>query len=301
MERPEEMTDLNTALEAATAGTPGDFAWHIEDPSTGNVWTREAREAHPGASTLKLAVLLRLLQLVDDGRVGLDHQIRMRRWHQVGGAGVLQYFSPETTLSVCDVATLMVILSDNTATNMIIDLTGLGAVNNLVASLPGATGLTTIHRYYGKTSMAVPEGAHYTAMATANDLATIFREVLARNLLGPGGRHAFWQILLRQQDRALAPRHFGPDILIAHKTGAIDGVRNDAGVFWIPDPTVAKGQEVYDPMAIANLADPPGRPIIFVALSRNLGDLRWTVENAGEAAIGRLASATLEYFRHLHQ
>jgi hypothetical protein len=49
---------------------------------------------------------------------------------------------------------------------------------------------------------------------------------------------------------------------------------------------------------IPNLSDPSGRPIIFVALSRNLGDLRWTVENAGEAAIGRLAAAALEYFRN---
>ena len=293
------MTDLNTALEAAIAGIAGDFAWHIEDPSTGNVWTRNAGEAHPGASTLKLAVFLRLLQLVDDGRIDLNHPIRLRRWHQVGGCGVLQYFSPETTLSVGEVATLMVILSDNTATNMIIDLTGLGAVNNLVASLPGASGLTRIHRYYGKPSMALPDGIHHTAMATANDLATIYREVLAGNILGPVGRHAFWQTLLRQQDRAMAPRQFAPDILIAHKTGAIDGVRNDVAVFWIPDPTVASDPETYDPMAIPTRSDPPGRPIIFVALSRDLGDLRWTVENAGEAAIGRLAAATLEYFRNL--
>ena len=291
------MPDLNTALEAAIAGTSGHFAWHIEDPSTGEIWSRDAREANPGASTLKLAIFLRLLQLVDDGRVGLDHQIRLRSWHQVGGAGVMQYFSPGTSLSVGEVATLMIILSDNTATNMIIDLTGLGAVNNLVASLSGATGLTTIHRYYGKPSMALPNAINYTAMATANDLAALFREVLAGKILGPVGRHAFWQTLLRQQDRAMAPRHFGPDILIAHKTGAINGVRNDVGVFWIPDPTVAKDPAGYDPMAIPNLSDPSGKPIIFVALSRDLGDLRWTVENAGEAAIGRLASATVEHFR----
>ena len=292
------MADLNSALEAAISGIQGDFAWHIEDPSTGRAWTRNAHEAYPAASTLKVAVFLRLLQLVDDGRVGLDHQIRLRRWHQVGGAGVLQYFSPETSLTVGEVATLMVILSDNTATNMIIDLTGLGAVNNLVASLPGASRVTRINRYYGKPSMALPDGTNFTAMATANDLATIYREVLAGKILGPIGRQAFWQTLLRQQDRAMAPRHFGPDILIAHKTGAIDGVRNDVGVFWLPDPTGADEPQAYDPMVIPNLSDPSGRPIIFVALSRNLGDLRWTVENAGEAAIGRLAAAALEYFRN---
>ena len=96
----------------------------------------------------------------------------------------------------------------------------------------------------------------------------------------------------------MAPRHFGPDILIAHKTGAIDGVRNDVGVFWIPDHKRADDPQPYDPMAISNLSDPSGRPIIFVALSRNLGDLRWTVENAGEVAISRLADAALNYFRN---
>ncbi|MBU6151211.1 MAG: hypothetical protein KGR25_07150, partial [Chloroflexi bacterium] len=73
---------------------------------------------------------------------------------------------------------------------------------------------------------------------------------------------------------------------------------NDVGVFWLPDPTVVDEPQAYDPMAIPHLSDPSGRPIIFVALSRNLGDLRWTVENAGEAAIGRLAAAALEYFRN---
>ena len=114
------MADLNSALEAAISGIQGDFAWHIEDPSTGRAWTRNAHEAYPAASTLKVAVFLRLLQLVDDGRVGLDHQIRLRRWHQVGGAGVLQYFSPETSLTVGEVGLDNQLLSGATESSALV-------------------------------------------------------------------------------------------------------------------------------------------------------------------------------------
>ena len=89
------------------------------------------------------------------------------------------------------------------------------------------------------------------------------------------------------------PRFFDDAVPVAHKTGAIDGVRHDAGVFWVPEVSTA----AHDPMAARGAVRPSGRPIIFVVLSRNLDDRSWSVENAGEAAIGRLArAAVLEEF-----
>jgi len=88
------------------------------------------------------------------------------------------------------------------------------------------------------------------------------------------------------------PRFFNDSIRVAHKTGAIEGVRHDAGVFWIPNALRA----AHDPMATRGANRPIGRPIIFVALSRNLDDRTWSVENEGEAAIGRLARAALNWF-----
>lgn len=279
------MSGLHDRLVAAIGPTRGDFAWVVEDPSTGETSRHQADVPFPGASTLKLAVLVRLLQLADLGAVRLDAKLRLRAWHQVGGAGVLQYLAPGTDLAVADVATLMIVLSDNTATNMILDVTGCGATTRVLED-----GTSAIRRYYGKPGMPVPDDRPWTAIATAEGLASVYRRAIAGTLLSERSLDRFWQVLGRQQDRAMLPRLLGDGVRVAHKTGAIDGVRHDAGVMWV----ASAGAKASDTEQEGET--PAGRPITFVALSRDLDDRRWTVENEGEAAIGRLARAAHDWF-----
>lgn len=281
------MGDLHRHLVKALAGVRGDFAWVIEDPATHVRSVNQPDVPFPGASTLKLAVLVRLLQLAEAGTIRLDARLRLRDWHKCGGAGVLQYLATDTELRVEDLATLMVILSDNTATNLLLDLTGCAPANATIGD-----GRSAVRRYYGKPNMPLPDAQPYTAVATAEGLASIFRRVLAGTLLSERSRNRFWQTLTRQQDRALMPRFLDDSVRVAHKTGAIDGVRHDAGVFWVPSDPAAPP----DPMAIRGADQPTGRAIIFVALSRDLDDRSWSVENEGEAAIGRLARAAFDWF-----
>jgi beta-lactamase class A len=279
--------DLHGHIVQSLGTTRGDFAWVVDDPATGTRSEHQSDVPFPGASTLKLAVFVRLLQLVDAGTVRLDAKLRVREWHKCGGAGVLQYMAPNTDLRVDDLATLMIILSDNTATNVLLDLTGCAPASATIDD-----GRNAIRRYYGKPTMPVPDGQPYTAIATAAGLASIYRRALSGSILSPSTRDRFWQVLERQQDRALMPRFLSDTVRVAHKTGAIDGVRHDAGVFWVP----TEPAEGHDPMAVRATDRPSGRPVICVALSRDLGDRSWSVENSGEAAIGRMARAAYEWF-----
>ena len=281
------MVNLHDRLVTALGATRGDFAWVVEDPATGVRSASQPNVPFPGASTLKLAVFVRLLQLADSGTIRLDAHLRLREWHKCGGAGVLQYLASGTTLRIDDLATLMVILSDNTATNLLLDLTGCAPATAVIGD-----GRSAIRRYYGKPTMPVPDTQPFTAIATAEGLASIYRRALSGSILSDGSRDRFWQTLQRQQDRALMPRFFDDTVTVAHKTGAIDGVRHDAGVFWVPEVS----STAHDPMAARGMVRPKGRPIIFVALSRDLDDRSWSVENAGEAAIGRLARAAFDWF-----
>jgi beta-lactamase class A len=281
------MGDLHNHLLEALGATRGDFSWVIENPATGVRSVNQPDTPFPGASTLKLAILVRLLQLADAGRIRLDARLRLRDWHKCGGAGVLQYMASGTELRVDDVATLMVILSDNTATNLLLDLTGCAPATAVIDD-----GQSAIRRYYGKPRMPLPDSRPYTAIVTSEGLASVYRRALSGSILSEHSRDFFWQTLERQQDRALMPRFLSDTVRVAHKTGAIDGVRHDAGVFWIPnEPSVS-----HDPMAARGIDRPTGRPIIFVALTRDLVDRSWSVENEGEAAIGRLARAALDWF-----
>lgn len=281
------MRDLHGRLVNALAGVRGDFAWVVEDPATGVRSTNQPNVPFPGASTLKVAVLVRLLQLAESGTIHLDACLRLREWHKCGGAGVLQYFANDTMLRVDDLTTLMIVLSDNTATNLLLDLTGCAP-----ASATFGDGRSAIRRYYGKPAMPLPDDQPYTALVTAEGLASVFRSVLGGSLLSSRSRDHFWRVLSRQQDRALIPRFLDDSVRVAHKTGAIDGVRHDAGVIWVP----ANTSHPHDPMSTRGLDVPVGRPIIVVALSRGLDDRSWSVENEGEVAIGRLARAAFDWF-----
>ena len=88
-----------------------------------------ADEIFPTASTIKLAVLLTLMQQVEDGEYSLDDPLMLRRADHVAGSGLLQHLSPGLTMPIRDWAFLMMSVSDNLATNVLIDHAGLDAVN----------------------------------------------------------------------------------------------------------------------------------------------------------------------------
>ena len=83
----------------------------------------------PGASLIKAPVLVTLYQAVHEGKLGLDDRVRYGEEHRVLGSGVLSRMSFGVEMTVRDAATLMMIISDNSATNMCIDMVGLENVN----------------------------------------------------------------------------------------------------------------------------------------------------------------------------
>ncbi|MAT98751.1 MAG: hypothetical protein CL608_16535 [Anaerolineaceae bacterium] len=88
----------------------------------------QAEEVFPTASVIKLPVLLTLMQQVEDGLYSLDDPLMLRRGDKIGGSGLLQYLSPGLTMSLRDWALLMMSISDNLATNVLIDHVGLEQV-----------------------------------------------------------------------------------------------------------------------------------------------------------------------------
>jgi beta-lactamase class A len=90
----------------------------------------QANELFPTASVIKLAVLLTLMQQVEDGQYSLDDPVMLRRADHVAGSGILQHLSPGLTMPIRDWAFLMMSVSDNLATNVLIDHVGMARVNS---------------------------------------------------------------------------------------------------------------------------------------------------------------------------
>ena len=124
--------DLNSIAAAA----PGVVGVAVEDLTRGEVFAVNDSLRFPQASAIKVAVLLELMRQADAGTVALADHVALRSAHQVGGAGVLRLFADGgSTLSLHDLAVLMIVLSDNTATNLLVERVGMATVNRTLDSL----------------------------------------------------------------------------------------------------------------------------------------------------------------------
>ncbi|HHX28951.1 MAG TPA: serine hydrolase [Firmicutes bacterium] len=122
--------ELNDACQET-----GVMGYSLMDLKTGRQASFRAEVLFPTASTIKIAILLGLAIRVDRGDIGWSDRVAVEDKDKVGGSGVLGHFSHKAELAVRDVAALMISLSDNTATNICIDLATMDFVNETMRSL----------------------------------------------------------------------------------------------------------------------------------------------------------------------
>lgn len=151
-------------LAAGFSGTLGLWARSLD---TGEVVEWQATEVFPAASTIKLPILYEVFRQVDGGRLRLTDTRTLAADDQVGGSGILKDLTPGIALTIKDLTTLMIVVSDNTATNMLIDLVGLDAVNTSCARL----GLADTRLEF--KMQRAPEGAPARNRSTPADLGRL--------------------------------------------------------------------------------------------------------------------------------
>lgn len=125
---------LSETLAGIARGLDGVVGYAAVDLETGRRVAALADTPFPTASSIKIAILYELARQADEGRVDLDEPRPVPASARVGGSGILQHLTVPA-LTARDLATLMIVLSDNTATNVLIDLVGRDAVNARMQAL----------------------------------------------------------------------------------------------------------------------------------------------------------------------
>ena len=253
-----------------------------------------ADERFPAASTMKVFVLQALLEAAAEGTRDLAEKRALSGDDAVSGSGVLKLLTPGTELSLLDLATLMITVSDNTATNMLIDALGIEAIRRSAAEHGW-------HDTYlrGKLQLApVVAGSKSSPSQTSpRDLADYFSRLWSGELLPTELTETAKQIYRRQQftelGRSLDYDSYSAEIgvsemSIASKSGSIRGVRNDAGVveYWDRDDT-------GDDRA-------PGAPLesyVVVVMTDGCPDRRFHADNLGALVVGEVAALSLARLR----
>jgi beta-lactamase class A len=219
---------------------------------------------YPTASTIKIAVLAELYRQHERGSgAKLGDLYTVNAKDGVGTEGILQSMSAGVSrITNRDLALLMVSLSDNSATNVLIDRVGMDNVNSWLSQL----GLerTRLRRHMLDVK-AAQEGRENTS--TPRELVTMLRAIHEGRVFGKATTEEFFRMLSTQKSSYI-PRHLPADLMIANKPGNLDAVRNDAGIIFVP-----------------------GRPFAIAVMTTFATD---GVE--AEESIGRIAQAAWSYF-----
>ncbi|MFN9173569.1 MAG: serine hydrolase [Synechocystis sp.] len=214
-----------TKLASATAPKIVPYAYFI-DVDNGQFVSLNGNHALPAASTIKIPVAIAFFQAVDQGKIKLDEKLALTKDVIGSGAGTMQYeMGKRDSYSALEVVTQMIVISDNTATNMLIKrLGGMDSLNRQFQTwqLPQT-----------KINNLLPdlEGTNTTS---PQDLAMILVKLQDGNLLSLKSRDRLLNIMQQTKTRTLLPQGLEPDAIIAHKTGDIGKVIGDAGVIDMP-------------------------------------------------------------------
>jgi beta-lactamase class A len=220
----------------------------------------DADTVFPTASTFKTILLYEMYRQVDRGQLNPAERIIIEDRHRVPGSGVIQDLDSGASLTIRDVATLMIVISDNSATDIIFDLLGKDAIQQAVqdlgmtsTSIPmGTWGLLcglhnldpddselTYEQLKRTLKSTVPSwDAHAYRETAENDITTprdmirLHEAIENGEGLSESGRGEVLDILKRQKLSERIPAHFPTGVVCAHKTGTLRGVRNDAGIVY---------------------------------------------------------------------
>ena len=197
------------------------------------------RATTASASIIKVPVLVAFLQAVEAGDITLGDTVTLQEADVAEGSGSMQYDPVGTTYTALEAADMMITISDNSATNILIRrLGGIAAVNQRFAQW----GLT-------QTAIAQPlpdlEGQNKT---TPMEMATLMATISSGDLLSPRSRDLMFEIMRNTVTDTLLPQGIPLDATIAHKTGDIGTMLGDIGVVDTP-----KGQRY----AIAVMVERP--------------------------------------------
>jgi len=257
---------LRRSLDAVASAQHGVLGYAVWNLDTGERLSLRGDETFPTASLIKVPILVTLYDLVDKKQLSLDDPLTVLKIDQVPGSGVLQFMHPGMSLSVHDAASLMIVLSDNTATNLVLDRIAIRRVWQKMESL----GLphTKVHSktYLRLTSVAMDSSLKYgLGVSTPNEMAHLFQLLADGKGVNPAADSAMLDILRNNADGDSMQRTID-GMSVPHKTGATDSVRTECALFHLQSRVVACG------------------------FTKQNTDIRWVVDNEAQVSLGKIGA-----------
>ena len=243
------------------------MGYTIVNLDTGERLSRRGEEPFPTASLIKVPIAVAVMEQVAAGQLSLDDRITVLRIEKVPGAGILQFLHDGAEITIRDAAWLMLTLSDNTATNLLLSRIEMRRVWEAMEKrgLPR----TKVHsKVFLRLASVAPDSSvkYGLGVTTPNEMARLFAMLADGKAVSPAADSVVMDMLDHNEDGQLLQR-FVDGIRAPHKTGATDAVRTECTVFYLQSRVVA------------------------CAFTRENTDQRWVLDSEPQRTMGELGRA----------
>jgi beta-lactamase class A len=242
----------------------GKVSLYAKNLDSGASYGLSAEQPTRTASTIKLAIMVECFAEAAEGKLKWTEPLTITKEEKVSGSGIAQDLSDGGQLPLRDMVTLMIVLSDNTATNLLLNRIGGNAVNARMAQL----GYEQI-RVMQEGSK--PENKKWgLGRSSPREMVSLLEKIHRRELISRGASDEMFEILKKQRDHNGIGRDM-KNVTIASKSGALDALRSDVGIVY----------SKHGPIAMAITVDGMPEP-------------NWSPDNPGELLISSLSEILVE-------
>ena len=272
-----EKPTLTEKLTPLIRAHQGQVAIAVKELKTGETFLHNADKVMPTASLCKLPILIEAFLQLDAKKIKLNDTITLREKDKVPGSGLLtKHFDDGSTFPFKTALHLMIAVSDNTATNLVLDKVGIRAVNARMKSWGLNETRVNAKVFRGSTTSVDPKRTKLYGLGstTAREMLTLLTRIEEGKPFRPAIKQAILTFLKLTEDKKKFRRYLPSSVTLAHKTGSVSRARTDAGILYLNKTAV----------------------ILCVLTAKNK-DRSWGNRNAGDLLCAKVAKVVYDHFR----
>ena len=266
---------LETRIKPLLDAHKGKAAVAVKHLTTGETCRVRADVPMPTASLIKFPVMIEAYRQAAEKKSDLDAPVTLKKEDKVPGAGILTpHFSPGACFPLRDAVHLMIVYSDNTATNLVLDKIGIGSTAKTMEQMGFPN--TKIHsKVFKRETSVFPERSKEFGLGstTADDMVALFEKLHKGDLVSKEACESMKKSLMQCDDKDKFPRFLPPGSKLAFKTGSVDAAKTAAGILYTKSG-----------------------PVALCVLTSENEDKRWVADNTGNLLCAKIAKEVWERF-----
>ncbi len=261
--------DLESRIAPLVKAHKGKVTVAVKHLKTGESYYLNADEPMPTASLIKLPVMVETYWQASEKKVDLKKTLTLKKDDKVPGSGILtQHFSDGATFPLRDAVRLMIVFSDNTATNMVLDQIGIPSTNERMAKLGLKNTKVNAKVFKGSTTSIDRAATKKFGLGstTAREMVQLLELIDAGKVVSAEACKEMLDHLKACDDKQKMTRYLPAGTVVAHKTGSVNASKTDAGIIYTKTG-----------------------PVALCVMTDNNDDRRWVADNAAQVLIGKIA------------